>query len=160
MAYVEARSFPILSVLLVCESMGATMKPDEFSPRISPPRTSQSSSRGEGGTGPSGEGTSHDPTGSGERFGEALHSDMGEAFLPEPTADQLIQAALEQEAQKRLWLRAIIPLLQLRSHDPDPSGRVQLAFDLMHIAACERASRLLRSDLSSGGDPDRQVVVE
>ncbi len=85
---------------------------------------------------------------------------MGEAFLPEPTADQLIQAALEQEAQKRLWLRAIIPLLQLRSHDPDPSGRVQLAFDLMHIAACERASRLLRSDLSSGGDPDRQVVVE
>jgi hypothetical protein len=29
---------------------------------------------------------------------------------------------------------------------------VQLAFDLMHIAACERASRLLGSDLPSEGD--------
>ena len=60
-----------------------------------------------------------------------------------------VQDFIDDEAQKRLWLRAIIPLLQLRSHDSDPSGRVQLAFDLMHIAACERASRLLRSDLSA-----------
>jgi hypothetical protein len=29
---------------------------------------------------------------------------------------------------------------------------VQLAFDLMHIAACERASRLLGSDLPPQGD--------
>jgi hypothetical protein len=62
-------------------------------------------------------------------------------------ADELVQAALDEETQKRLWLRAIIPWLHLRSHETDPSGRVQLAFDLMHIAACERASRLLRSDL-------------
>ena len=38
-------------------------------------------------------------------------------------------------------------LLQLRSRESDPSSRVQLALDLMHIAACERIRRLLRSDL-------------
>jgi hypothetical protein len=53
----------------------------------------------------------------------------------------------EHEAEQRLWLKAIIPLLALRSHDSDPSSRVQLAFDLMHIAACERVRRILRSDL-------------
>ena len=79
-------------------------------------------------------------------------NDTGNTLLVEPTADELIQAALNDESQKRLWLRTIIPLLQLRSHDPDPSGRVQLAYDLMHIAACERTSRLLRSDLSSEND--------
>jgi hypothetical protein len=59
---------------------------------------------------------------------------------------------IDEEAQKRLWMRTIIPLLQLRSHDSDPSGRVQLAFDLMHIAACERMARILRDDL-----PDDQT---
>lgn len=58
-----------------------------------------------------------------------------------------IQAYIDEEAQKRLWLRTIIPLLQMRSHDTDPSGRVQLAVDLMHISACERAARILRSDI-------------
>ena len=47
---------------------------------------------------------------------------------------------IDEEAQKRLWVRTIVPLLQLRSHDTDPSGRVQLAFDLLHIAACERVA--------------------
>ena len=42
----------------------------------------------------------------------------------------------------------MIPLLQLRSRDSDAIGRVQLALDLMHIAACERVSRILRSDLA------------
>ncbi len=86
-------------------------------------------------------------------FGEPIDPEGGNALLSGPSTDELIQAALDEEAQNRLWLRAIIPLLQLRSHDPDPSGRVQLAFDLMHIAACERASRLLRSDLVHDGDP-------
>ena len=61
--------------------------------------------------------------------------------------DDLAAAIVDLETQKRLWLRSIIPLLQLRTHDSDPSSRVQFAFDLMHIAACERVSRLLRSDL-------------
>ena len=70
----------------------------------------------------------------------------------ELSAEELIRVTLGDESQKRLWLRTIIPLLQLRSHDSDPSGRVQVAYDLMHIAACERASRLLRSDLLSESD--------
>jgi hypothetical protein len=65
----------------------------------------------------------------------------------EPTEDDMAAQVLDLEAQKRLWLRAIVPLLAARSHDADPSGRVQLALDLMHIAACDRIRRLLRSDL-------------
>ena len=87
-----------------------------------------------------------------EESAGALHPETETTLLVEPTADELIQAALDEESQKRLWLRTIIPLLQLRSHDSDPSSRVQLAYDLMHIAACERASRLLRSDLPSTSD--------
>ena len=67
--------------------------------------------------------------------------------LDDPSPRDLHAEALDLETQKRLWLRAIIPLLQLRSHDSDPSGRVQLAFDLMFVAACERVSRIMRSDL-------------
>ena len=52
------------------------------------------------------------------------------------------------DLQRRAWLKVITPLLQLRSHDTDPSPRVQLAYDLMAIAAAERAARLLRSDLA------------
>ncbi len=63
-----------------------------------------------------------------------------------PTDDDLVADLIDLETQKRLWLRALIPLLQLRSHDTDPSGRVQLAFDLMHIAACERIRCLLQRD--------------
>jgi hypothetical protein len=62
--------------------------------------------------------------------------------------DELVDAVIDLETQKRLWVRALIPLLQLRSRESDPSGRVQLALDLMHIAACERIRRLLRSDLA------------
>jgi len=64
-----------------------------------------------------------------------------------PSADDMLTEVLDLETQQRLWLRTLIPLLQLRSHDSDPSGRVQLAFDLMHIAACERVSRIVRGDL-------------
>ncbi len=87
-----------------------------------------------------------------EQVDEQFQKGTSQDLLCGPTADELIQAALDEESQKRLWVRVIIPLLQLRSHDSDPSGRVQLAFDLMHIAACERASRLLQSDLSPNGD--------
>jgi len=74
-----------------------------------------------------------------------------ETEAAEPTVDDMVEAAIDHEAQQRLWVRAIVPLLRLRSHDTDPSGRVQLAFDLMHIAACERVARLMRADLP----PDR-----
>lgn len=69
-----------------------------------------------------------------------------------PSLDDMVSEVLDLETQRRLWLRAIVPLLQLRSHDSDPSGRVQLAFDLMHIAACERVSRIVRGDLREQTD--------
>lgn len=56
----------------------------------------------------------------------------------------------EDDAQQRLWLRAVIPLLQLRSGEPDPSNRVQFALDRMYISACERVVRILRSDVDGG----------
>ncbi len=68
-----------------------------------------------------------------------------------PADDQLIEA-IESEAQQRLWLRAILPILAARSRDSDPSAHVQLALDLMHIAACERVCRIMRSDLPLSPD--------
>jgi hypothetical protein len=65
-----------------------------------------------------------------------------------PADDDLVAEVIDLETQKRLWVRALIPLLQHRSRDSDPSGRVQLALDLMYIAACERVGRILRSDLT------------
>jgi hypothetical protein len=62
--------------------------------------------------------------------------------------DDLADQLLDLESQKRLWVRALIPLLRMRSREADPSSRVQLALDLMHIAACERVRRLLRDDLA------------
>ncbi|MGO9924154.1 MAG: hypothetical protein ACLQIB_56865 [Isosphaeraceae bacterium] len=67
----------------------------------------------------------------------------------DPTAEEIAQQIIDLESQQRLWLKAILPLLQLRSPDADPSDRVQFAFDRMTIAACERAARILRGDLSS-----------
>jgi hypothetical protein len=75
----------------------------------------------------------------------------GDDAAEELTADDQVAAALDYEAQQRLWLRAIIPLLNMRSHDTDPSPRVQLALDLMHVAACERVGRLMQGDLRVGG---------
>ncbi len=71
-----------------------------------------------------------------------------EAVFDEATAHELLHAVIDDQSQRRMWIKAITPLLQLRSHDADRSGRVQLAFDLMHIAACERVARILRADLT------------
>ncbi len=58
-----------------------------------------------------------------------------------------VESCFDSETQDRLWLRAIIPVLQLRTRESDPSGRVQLALDRMVISACERVGRIMRSDL-------------
>jgi hypothetical protein len=82
------------------------------------------------------------------RFEDQLPDENDRPAEPDmPTADELVDAAIDYEAQQRLWVKTILPLLQLRSHESDPSPRVQLAFDKMHIAACERLERLMRSDL-------------
>jgi hypothetical protein len=82
---------------------------------------------------------------------EDATSEGGSSEADEPgTADALSELA-DADIQNRLWLRALVPLLQLRAQEADPSDRVQFALDRMHIAACERVARILRSDLP----PDR-----
>ncbi len=74
-------------------------------------------------------------------------SSKEQPVFDDEAAQQFLDAVLDEEVEKRLWLRAITPLLQLRARDSDPSGRVQLALDFMYIAACERVARILSSDL-------------
>jgi hypothetical protein len=69
----------------------------------------------------------------------------------DPETADAVSAFVDAEIQNRLWLKTLVPLLQLRSQETDPSDRVQYALDLMYIAACERIARILRSDLP----PDR-----
>lgn len=66
---------------------------------------------------------------------------------PEELVDELVEP--ENDAQARLWIKSLTPLLQLRTHDTDPSSRVQFAFDQMYVAACERVARILRSDMGA-----------
>jgi hypothetical protein len=75
------------------------------------------------------------------------------AFMPDPEDDDSddgnddtrddVTELFELEAQKRLWVRTISAYLQTRTHESDPSGRVQLACDLAQIAACEAMARLM-----------------
>jgi hypothetical protein len=51
------------------------------------------------------------------------------------------------EAQNRLWIKAVVPILQLRPHEAPQNVRVQYALDRLQIAACERLVRILSSDL-------------
>ena len=66
----------------------------------------------------------------------------------EPPLDQDYIHYEAVERQNRLWLKAVLPLLQTRDLD-GPNPRVQFALDRMRIAACERAARILASDLPS-----------
>jgi hypothetical protein len=59
---------------------------------------------------------------------------------------------LDAEAERRLWIETLVPVVGLWRSGSHPSGRVQLALDLMHIAACERLARLCNSDLKVSTD--------
>jgi hypothetical protein len=65
----------------------------------------------------------------------------------ELSEDEAVQAALDAEHDNRLFLKTAAPILAARSHESDPSDRVQLALDMAHIAICERIGRICRSDL-------------
>ncbi len=78
------------------------------------------------------------------------NSTAPEPAVPDPTDDQTDEALIDaaaDDAQRRLWLRAITALLQIRSIEPDPADRVQRALDRLWIAAADRAARILRSDM-------------
>ena len=71
---------------------------------------------------------------------------------PEPedaTDEELAQEIYDTELEKRRWAKICIEIVRNRSHGSDPSGRVQLANDLVQIAACERLRRILGSDQPS-----------
>ena len=85
-----------------------------------------------------------DPPSSTPGAGVEPPADLAE--LEDPCDD--IPEFVDSEVQHRLWLRAVVPLLQLRTQETDPSQRVQFALDQMYIAACERVARILRSDLA------------
>ena len=65
----------------------------------------------------------------------------------DPGNEQMIPDYPDVDVQNRLWLGAVVPLLQLRSHETDPNGSFQFAFDQMYVAACERVARSLQCDL-------------
>ena len=71
----------------------------------------------------------------------------------EPTAEDMIDAALDYEAQQRLWLRAITALVASRGKTSDPSDRVQFALDMLFVAACERGVRILGNDIPRSEQP-------
>jgi hypothetical protein len=58
------------------------------------------------------------------------------------TADEAVQAALAYEGQQRLWLRALIKVVELKPSDDDHNPRVQLALDWMRLAAAEAIGRI------------------
>jgi hypothetical protein len=74
------------------------------------------------------------------------------------TTDEAVQAALAYEGQRRLWLKALLPLLAACTKESDPSDyahsgpsdRVQFALDRVAIAVCERIVRIASSDLPAG----------
>ncbi len=65
----------------------------------------------------------------------------------ESGSEEMIPDYPDADVQDRLWLKAVVPLLQLRSHEIHPSGRVEFTFDQVHVAASERVARILRCDL-------------
>ncbi len=65
----------------------------------------------------------------------------------EDHVEQLAEC-LDIEAERRRWIR--VAVAALAASEPEHcSGRVQLAYDTMRIAACERMVRLLGSDLQT-----------
>jgi hypothetical protein len=70
---------------------------------------------------------------------------------PEEIEDDCPQVTFVEESRDqelRNWIKTLGPLLADRHCETDPSPRVQLAFDKMIIAACERISRICQDDLA------------
>lgn len=65
------------------------------------------------------------------------------------TADPIETAAelLADEAQQRLWLKVLTPILAQRSHETDPNPRVEEAYCRLYMAAANRAARICRADM-------------
>jgi hypothetical protein len=76
--------------------------------------------------------------------------------VPEDMVDEACEAYHDEvdvdylavQGSDRLWLKAVQPLILLASKDNSAAHtRVRHAINDMAVAACERAARILRSDL-------------
>ncbi len=79
-----------------------------------------------------------------------METSPSDSTLPDSDCQDPVQDAVDaaaDDAQARLWLRALVPLLQCRSTEQDGSPRVQKALDRMFTAAADRATRILRADM-------------
>lgn len=70
-----------------------------------------------------------------------------EAEPIDPTPDDVMADCVSIEAERREWLRILTPLLQHRFDEMPPNPRVAFAYDMLYVAICERAARILRSDI-------------
>lgn len=66
---------------------------------------------------------------------------------PAADSDEAAIDAASDDAQARLWLRTLVPLLQIRATEADQNPGVQKALDRMYRAAADRATRILRADM-------------
>jgi len=67
-----------------------------------------------------------------------------EPAAPEPTLDDAIAAAEAASGDARRWVRAIVPIIETYSREPERSEAVQGALDALVVTACARLKRLLR----------------
>ena len=63
----------------------------------------------------------------------------------ELTPDEAVQAALDLDCEHRKWLRRILPLI-LDMTPPAASPAVEYGRNMVRLAACQRACRILRAD--------------
>lgn len=75
-----------------------------------------------------------------------------EAALAAKLYDDVWHELLAADDVQLRWLRILTNLIYNRNTVSDPSDRVQLAFDFVYIAACERMRRILNSDLPGVDD--------
>lgn len=68
----------------------------------------------------------------------------------EPDTVEVPAVAREQAAEARRWIKALVPLLECYSREPQRGEAAQDALDSTLIAVCARIRRLVRSDLGPG----------
>lgn len=83
----------------------------------------------------------------------AINESDDDTDATDPDIDELSAAdAADLDLQDAVdgctWLKAALAVIQARTAEPDPEPRIQYAFDRMAIAAAERITRILHSDLA------------
>ena len=77
---------------------------------------------------------------------------MEPASEEEKTIASAVQDAVDFCVEQRLWIRAIRPLLDIWPADDAERAVTKQDHAIMYRAACQRLTRILRTDLANGGD--------